>query len=106
MAFTELTQQDIVEKEFKSKIRGYDNDEVDEYLDTIIRDYKAYEDKISELNAENERLIKRLDKLSQEQKNQGKEDQQPTFNTSNFDILKRISNLERHVFGTKLNNED
>lgn len=55
-----LTPVDIHNKEFGKKMRGYDEDEVNEFLDQIIKDYelilrekKELEDK---LNSTNERL--------------------------------------------------
>ena len=30
----------------------------------------------------------------------------PTTNMTNMDVLKRLSNLERHVFGAQLNDDD
>ena len=38
MADKNLTTKDILQKEFKSAMRGYNVAEVDEYLDMIIRD--------------------------------------------------------------------
>ena len=34
--------RDILQKEFKTKVRGYDSIEVDEFLDNVIKDYEAY----------------------------------------------------------------
>ncbi|OEF99762.1 hypothetical protein BHF71_00885 [Vulcanibacillus modesticaldus] len=34
-----LTPEDIFEKEFKRALRGYDIDEVNEFLDQVIQDY-------------------------------------------------------------------
>ncbi|HLR92812.1 MAG TPA: DivIVA domain-containing protein, partial [Atopostipes sp.] len=36
-----LTQREIVDKDFSKKVRGYDPEEVDEFLDIIIQDYKS-----------------------------------------------------------------
>lgn len=36
-----LTVLDIANKEFKNSIRGYNQDEVDEFLDEVMRDYEA-----------------------------------------------------------------
>ena len=33
-----LSGQDILKKQFKSKVKGYDPDEVDAYLDEVISD--------------------------------------------------------------------
>jgi len=91
----QLTLQDILDKEFKSSMRGYNQEEVDQFLDIIIKDYMAFNAEIDELRQENQRLKKQLDEMRK----------QPTPSTgaTNFDILKRLSNLEKHVFGSKLN---
>jgi len=102
MASTELEQKDILEKDFETKLRGYDQQEVDEYLDIIIRDYKAFEQEIEDVKAENERLIERIDELSKQASTQTSTDGSSKLSTTYFDILKRISHLERHVFGSKL----
>jgi len=106
MASTELQQKDILEKDFETKLRGYDQQEVDEYLDIVIRDYKAFEQEIEEVKAENERLIERIDELSKQASTQTSTDGSSKLSTTYFDILKRISHLERHVFGSKLDDSD
>lgn len=98
--------KDILDKNFKNKVRGYDPDEVDEFLDGIIRDYENYAGEVDRLSAENARLVSRVDELTK-QLNVSKSvasatPQQPSANSTNYDILKRLSNLERHVFGSKL----
>ena len=100
-----LTQREIVDKDFNTKFRGYDSEEVDEFLDLIIQDYKSFQDEIEELKMEVERLVEELEKL---QNNQIKSTKSRTSQSTvtNFDILKRLSNLERHVFGSKLDEED
>ena len=104
MADKNLTTKDILQKEFKTAMRGYNVGEVDEYLDMIIRDYEAYQKDITYLQSENERLLNRVDELTK-QATVGRRSQS-TNNTgsgvTNFDILKRLSNLEKHVFGAKL----
>ncbi len=52
-----LTPLDIHNKEFSKSFRGYDEDEVNEFLDQIIKDYEAlirqnkeFEDRIGQLN--------------------------------------------------------
>ncbi|MEG0679631.1 MAG: DivIVA domain-containing protein, partial [Carnobacterium sp.] len=40
MAERILTTKDILQKEFKTSMRGYNPTEVDEYLDDVIRDYE------------------------------------------------------------------
>lgn len=91
-----LTAKDILEKEFKSGVRGYKQEEVDKFLDFIIKDYETFHQEIEELQQENLRLRKQLEDASRKQPVS-----QPA-GTTNFDILKRLSNLEKHVFGNKL----
>ena len=101
----ELTQKEILEKDFNNKMRGYNPTEVDEFLDIVIRDYESFQNEIDSLKSENNRLLDKLDEqakqMSTQQQNQG----QSSSSVTNFDILKRLSNLERHVFGSKLDNE-
>ncbi|WP_335869666.1 cell division regulator GpsB [Bacillus sp. 2205SS5-2] len=92
-----LTAKDILEKDFKSGMRGYKQEDVDKFLDLIIKDYETFHGVIEDLQQENLRLKKQ---------NEGKavratQPTQPT-GTTNFDIIQRLSNLEKHVFGSKL----
>ncbi|WP_342432086.1 cell division regulator GpsB [Neobacillus sp. FSL H8-0543] len=91
-----LTAKEILEKEFKTGVRGYKQEDVDKYLDLIIKDYEAFQQEIEDLQQENLRLRKQLEESSRRQPVT-----QPA-GTTNFDILKRLSNLEKHVFGNKL----
>ncbi|WP_141434028.1 cell division regulator GpsB [Bacillus sp. 03113] len=90
-----LTAKDILEKEFKSGMRGYKPEDVDKFLDLIIKDYETMHQEIEELYQENMRLKKQLDDAARRPAPQ-------SAGTTNFDILKRLSNLEKHVFGSKL----
>jgi DivIVA domain-containing protein len=90
-----LTAKDILEKEFKTAMRGYKPEEVDKYLDLVIKDYEAFQQEMEELQQENQRLRKQLEEATK------RPSAQPA-GTTNFDILKRLSNLEKHVFGDKL----
>ncbi|GIN56540.1 cell division regulator GpsB [Lederbergia ruris] len=92
-----LTAKEILEKEFKTKFRGYKQDEVDHFLDQIIKDYETMHQVVEELQQENIRLKKQVGDQSRRQPPPA----QPA-GTTNFDILKRLSNLEKHVFGSKL----
>lgn len=91
-----LTAKDILEKEFKSGMRGYKQEDVDKFLDLIIKDYETFHQEFEDLQQENMRLKKQV-----EESNRRAPAQQQT-GTTNFDILKRLSNLEKHVFGSKL----
>ena len=52
-----ITPQEIVDKAFSTKFRGYDKEEVDEFLDKIYIDY----DELTRYKDETERYIKRLE---------------------------------------------
>lgn len=95
-----LTAKEILEKDFKTSFRGYNKDEIDKYLDFVIKDYEYYQKENEQLKQENQRLRKEIENL-QQQKNQPH-----TETNTNYDILKRLSNLEKHVFGNKLNDND
>lgn len=90
-----LDTKTILEKEFKSGLRGYNQEEVDLFLDDIIQDYQTFTKKIETLEKEIEQMQSQVEKANR---------RPATANTgsTNFDILKRISNLEKHVFGDKL----
>ncbi|MDG3142585.1 cell division regulator GpsB [Streptococcus suis] len=107
------TPKSIFEKDFKKVMRGYDQREVDEFLDDVIKDYEAYANLIEELQNENEQLKARLKKLSappQASRSSVNFGQRITDNAqglmdspvTNFDILKRISRLEKEVFGKQI----
>ena len=97
-----LTQREIVDKDFDNKLRGYNPVEVDEFLDLIIQDYKSFQDEIDELKADNDRLINELDETSKQSDFRAQSQNSNQSTVTNFDILKRLSNLERQVFGSKL----
>lgn len=105
MANLNYSPKDILQQEFKTKMRGYDPVEVDEFLDNVIKDYEAYNKEILALQEENDRLQA---KLSQQAANPTPapsrvQTEAPKSQTvTNFDILKRLSNLEKEVFGKKL----
>lgn len=92
----QLTENDILEKEFKKSMRGYNEEDVDEFLDVIIKDYEAFTQEIERLTQENERFRKSVEQPKTRK-------QTATAPTQvNYDVLKRLSNLEKAVFGQKL----
>ena len=104
MARISLSTKDILQKQFKRSFRGFDIEEVDAFLDLIIRDYDTFQKEISFLQAENERLLTKVDELSR-QATVSKTNRSSNVSSSgvtNFDILKRLSNLEKHVFDSNL----
>ena len=52
-----ITPQEIVDKAFSTKFRGYDKEEVDEFLDKIYIDYEE----LVRYKDETERYIKKLE---------------------------------------------
>lgn len=105
MANTTYTAKDILQQEFKTKMRGYDPIEVDEFLDGIIKDYETFTKEILTLQEENDRLNAKVAQLSKSQAISSRiqtTEAPKSQAVTNFDILKRLSNLEKEVFGKKL----
>ncbi len=99
-----LTQDDILEKEFKIDTRGYRLKEVDQFLDLIIADYGTFIDVIRRQEAEKDKLSEEVLRLKKELRDASYNAEMAkassnTGNISNVDILKRISNLEKVIFG-------
>lgn len=91
----QLTGKEILEKDFKTAMRGYNQEEVDMFLDKIIQDYNAFQKQIDMIQKENEQLKKEMNELRMKTpKTQGN-------HQVNYDVLKRLSNLEKEVFGRK-----
>ena len=92
-----LTAKNIYEKEFKkSRVKGYSEDDVNDYLDLIIEDYMKLDKlltRIKELEIENQNLKIKIDALKNVT-----EEEKPN-QVTNLDILKRLSKLEIAVFG-------
>ena len=101
-----LTPQEILEKEFKIDARGYRPQEVDKFLDMVIRDYTEYSNIVKHLEKQIKDLTDDNIKLKQEirrlQEVAASNSTTPSRSTSNVDLLKRISQLEKVVYG---NNE-
>ena len=95
-----LTPKDILQKEFKIDTRGFCLKEVDQYLDDIIRDYQAYDKIVDELEAENENLRDEILNLKQEIRDlKGALEGRPQESINNLDVLRRLSQLEKTVYG-------
>ncbi|NGP43758.1 cell division regulator GpsB [Bacillaceae bacterium SIJ1] len=94
-----LTAKDILEKDFKTGLKGYNQDEVDQFLDQVIKDYETMHAHIETLEQENEKLKRQTEEMP---KQKAPTSPAPQQGSTNYDILKRLSNLERHVFGSKL----
>ena len=100
-----LTPQEILEKDFKIDTRGYRLKEVDEFLDMIISDYEQFYKIIESMEKEKTELLKEIMSLKQELRNVSmdaeiaKNSKPDTMEITNLDILRRLSNLEKAVFG-------
>ena len=97
-----LTPQDILEKDFKIDTRGYRLKEVDRFLDEIIGDYENFYAIIKNLEKEKEEYLKEIMNLKQELRNVKMSiDIAKTGDkeVTNVDILRRVSNLEKIVYG-------
>ena len=98
-----LTTQDILDKEFKIDARGYRPQEVDKFLDMIIRDYTEFMNIIKELEKENRHLTEDYNKLKNEYRklrdNIETASDSSNGNLNNLDLLRRLSNLEKIVYG-------
>ena len=99
-----LNPEEILRHEFKIDARGYRMQEVDRYLDMVIRDYteyinlvNKYEKDIQSLTAENVRLKNEIRRIKA---NIAAAESTGSGSTvSNVDLLRRLSQLEKVVFG-------
>lgn len=105
-----LTPKEILEKEFKIDARGYRMQEVDKFLDVVIGDYNELFSTIDRLEDEKEQLLNDIMRLKQEIRTiktnlevaKGKGEREVT----NVDIIRRISQLEKYVYGVKNNMDE
>ena len=112
MASIIFTAKDIFDQDFKREVRGYSKDEVNEFLDDVIKDYETYAALVKELREENARLREEHAQKAQETPQTSpiastatQEFPQVTTAT-NFDILKRLNRLEKEVFGKQIVDRD
>ena len=102
-----FTPKDILQKEFKPKMRGYDPADVDTFLDSVIKDYENFGKEIERMKNENDRLTDKVDELNKQVSAGGTvAESAPVSGATNVDVLKRLSNLERRVFGAQLEDTD
>ena len=98
-----LTSRDILEKDFKIDTRGYRPQEVDRFLDTIIKDYEEMNSIIRELEREKKQLVEDNIGLKQEIRNLKTKievlAESEGSSTTNADMLRRISKLEKIIYG-------
>ena len=98
-----LTTQDIYDKEFKIDARGYRPQEVDKFLDMVIRDYTEFMNIIKKLEKENHSLEEENSKLRSKYRklkdNIESASEGNCGTSNNLDLLRRLSNLEKVVYG-------
>ena len=98
-----LMPQDILEKEFKIDTRGYRLKEVDQFLDIIIGDYEQFLNIINNLEKEKADLLGEIMNLKQELRNVkasvGMAKNNADKEVTNVDLLRRLSQLEKVVYG-------
>ena len=89
-----LSPKKIIAKEFKVDFKGYNAEEVDHFLDMVVNDYEAF---AAMLNASYDKI--KIAKLEREKALQDDNIHAMEENLStNVDILKRLSLLEKVVF--------
>ena len=106
-----LMPQDILKKEFKIDTRGYRLKEVDQFLDIIIDDYEQFLNMINTLEKEKADLLAEIMSLKQELRNsklsmEVVKSNADNSDVTNVDIMRRLSQLEKMVYGLKSKNED
>ncbi|WP_051217299.1 DivIVA domain-containing protein [Paenibacillus assamensis] len=99
-----LTAIEVHGKEFSSRMRGYDSDEVNLFLDQIIKDYQAFEHVIADLEKENKELKRKLNQSAHPANISA-----PVPSSANSaspaqaqqleDLLNRVRDLEFHCWG-------
>ncbi len=100
----ELSPEEIYEKEFKVDARGYRPQEVDNFLDIVIKDYtefikiiRNYYKNLQSLTEENRELkgqIRNLETTLESARENSSDD------VNNVDILRRLSKLEKIVYSS------
>ena len=105
----QLSPKKIVNKQFQIDFKGYTADEVDYFLDLAVSDYESFAamlneayEQIETLEKENEKLKAKINNLEKEKMIQHDQIKSMEENLStNVDLLKRISNLEKAVYKDK-----
>lgn len=105
MKKTELTAEDIYNKEFNISLEGYNPEEVDNVLDLVISDYQTMQNRIQELEiklslVENE-LAETKEELLHAESKVKFNDFSHTTQYSSVDLLKRVSRLEEEILKNK-----
>lgn len=105
----QLSPKKILNKQFQIDFKGYSATEVDYFLDVIAEDYGNFAGMLNEsyghienLQKENEKLKLKLSQLEKEHMIQQDSIKSMEENiSSNVDLLKRLSSLEKEVYKGK-----
>ena len=105
----QLSPKKIVNKQFQIDFKGYNAEEVDYFLDMVVSDYENFAAMLNESYEQIEKLQKANDELKQkvnqlETEKLIQNDQMKSMEenlSTNVDLLKRISNLEKVVYKDK-----
>lgn len=105
----QLSPKKILNKQFQVDFKGYSAAEVDYFLDTIVQDYEIFAkmlnetyDQIDKLEKENQDLKNKISELEKE--NMMQQDNLSAMEeniSSNVDLLRRLSMLEKEVYKNK-----
>ena len=94
--------------DFKVDARGYRPQEVDKVLDMVISDYNAYNSMIREKDRQIDALNNQILEIKQKLRN-AKANMDIVKNSerqvTNVDLLRRISELEKIIYGRNNDNE-
>lgn len=94
--------------DFKVDARGYRPQEVDKVLDMVISDYNAYNSMLREKDRQIDALNNQILELKQKLRN-AKANMDIVKNSerqvTNVDLLRRISELEKIIYGRNNDNE-
>lgn len=110
-----LSSDDIVNKEFSLQYKGYVPQEVDTFLDEVIKNYEVieeirdyYETQNKALQKTNSILRAKIDDLetSLEIEKNKNNSLDKVDNSSNLDLIKKIAKLESELFQTRQELED
>ena len=104
-----LTAKDILGKIFTPNVKGYDPDEVDDFLDQVVKDYQAYDKYIQDAQAYIQSLETQLRRAKEDNHEQSinlakaenrvrgiKDTDQ--VNSTNVELIKYIGRLEEALY--------
>jgi len=102
-----LKEKDLLDKVFLPSYKGYDPNEVDSFLDLIIKDYKIYNEELTRLQNDNLSLREEIINLKNElkynkiylnSKNDKFKEVSSKEGVDNLELLKRIDIYEQKLY--------